>query len=1069
MNCSSCGAAVPEGARFCPSCGAPVEASLGPSEERKLATVLFADLVGSTELGGSQDPERTRAMLDRFYDAMAAEISRAGGTVEKFVGDAVMAVFGAPAAQEDHAERALHAALAMRRRLAELFGEDLRLRIGVNTGEVVVGRAREGSSFVTGDAVNVCARLEQSAEPGEIMVGDRTATLVRGAFEFGEQGVIEAKGKEEPVACRRLVRALTLMRPRGVGGLHRTFVGRETELDLLESTYRRVVEAGEPHLVTLMGDAGIGKSRLVRELWDRLGAQPEEPLRRTGRCLAYGQAITYWPLGEILKEHLGILESDPPDVVRDRLGGREMLGLTLGLDAAEEVHPLAARDRLHDAWVEFLAELSAERPAVVLVEDLHWAEEPLLDLLDRFARDVHAPLMLIGTARPELLEARPAWGGGRRNASVLWLEPLSAEDSGRLIDEELASALPDRLRELIVEHAEGNPFYAEELIGTLVDQGVLERVDGGWRAHELPEGFTVPDSVHGVLSARIDLLPPLEKSALQAAAVIGRVFWEGPVRELLQGAEPDFALLEDRDFIRRRPGSSMAGEREYAVKHSLTREVAYASVPKAKRARLHAALADWMERAVEARDEVAPLLAHHYAEAVRPEDADLAWADASEELAQLRAKAALWLKRAGEAALGRFDLDVAISLLHRALEVDEDVRVRSELWRSIGRAHALQFEGEAFWAAMQESLAVCHDKAMCGDTYSQLAFQTTMRMGMWNQRPDLEMVKGWIERALELTEPDSRAHARAVIAKALSSEADEDTARRAVAVAEQLGDPELVSYAYEARAAAAADVGNYEDAWRWALRRYELIDRIDDPDHLMDMREGAIPAAMATRRLEEARREALAADELSARLSPHHRVHGISVRLEVEEIVGGWEAVRQLAGRMEEAALANLDTPCIRNARSLILAAAAMQEAGNAAEADRLEQVAESLGMQGYDNVLEPPRIRLALLRGNLDRVDELVPDAAAFSGISFGLAARAARLDGLAALRDRERIEREAPKLMLPDTILEPFAMRALAVVREDDELLRRAQERFEQLGLAWHAAQTPRLITGSDPVTPA
>ncbi|MEX2646849.1 MAG: adenylate/guanylate cyclase domain-containing protein [Gaiellaceae bacterium] len=1060
MECTSCGSALPVAARFCPSCGASVEpASPASTEERKVATVLFADLVGSTSLGSSQDPERTRATLDRFYEAMAAEITSAGGTVEKFVGDAVMAVFGAPAAQEDHAERALHAALAMRRRLDELFGGELRLRIGVNTGEVVVGAAREGSSFVTGDAVNVCARLEQNVDPGEILVGERTASFVRGAFEFDEPQRIEAKGKEGGVACRRLVRALTLMRPRGVRGFRSVFVGRETELELLEMTYRRVVEAGEPHLVTLMGDAGIGKTRLVRELWERLGGQPEQPLRRTGRCLPYGQGITYWPLGEILKEHLGILESDSRDAVLGRLGGREMLGLTLGLDPSEEVHPLAARDRLHEAWVEFLGELAAEHPIVVLVEDVHWAEEPLLDLLEQIARDVQGPLLLIGTARPELLESRPAWGGGRRNASLLWLEPLSPHDAGRLIDEELAGALPEHLRALVVEQAEGNPFYAEELIGTLVDQGVLVQDDDGWRANELPAGFSVPDSVHAVLAARIDFLPPVEKSALQAASVIGRAFWEGPVRELLEGARPDFALLEDRDFVRRRPGSSMAGEREYAIKHALTREVAYASLPKAKRARLHAAFAAWLERAVEARDEVAPLLAHHYAEAVRSEDSDLAWADEQDELVRLREKAAAWLRRAGELALARFVLDDAIALSERALEVEEDGPTKAELWRTIGKAHAMRYEGEAFWAAMQKSLDVCYDRATCGDTYSQLAFQTVMRMGMWPQKPDFERVKGWIESAIQMAPAGSRAHARGLIAKAFVSEQDEDAAREAAELAERLGDAELRSYAFEARSASAMFHSRYEDAWGWAQRRFALLEQIDDPDHLMDIQEGAIPTSVATGRLDEARQLGLKAEELAQRLSPHHRVHGVSLRLEVEEVAGGWDTIRSLASSMERAVHANLDTPCARNQRSLLVCAAASQEAGETAEAERLERAAEELGMEGYDYLFEPPRLRLAMLRGNLDRVGELL-DVPPSHTLSFGLASRAVRMDALAALRDRERVEREAPDLLRPGSMLEPFALRALGVVREDAELIHQAQERFEELGLGWHAAQTAVLV---------
>ena len=491
--------------------------------ERKLATVLFADLVGSTALGERQDPERTRALLERFYDAMADEIGRAGGTVEKFAGDAVMAVFGVPEAHEDHAERALHAALAMQRRLEALDGT-LELRIGVDTGEVVAGVAREGSSFVTGDAVNVAARLEQSAEPGEIVVGARTADAVRGAFELGDQFAIDVKGKSEPVLARRLQRALSLMRPRGIRGAARAFVGRETELELLHATYRHTVDQGEPHLVTLIGEAGVGKTTLVRELWSWLAAQMPQPLQRTGRCLPYGQ-VAYWALGEILKEQLGILENDSPEEARRRLGDRGILGLALGLDVAGDLHPLAARDRLHDSWVDFLGELAVERPLVVLVEDLHWAEEPLLDLLERTVRELRGPVLVIATARLELLDRRPTWGGGRRNASVVWLDALSPVEAARVLDELMPGKLPPEVVPALVGRAEGNPFFLEELLSAFVEVGAL------------PE--QLPDSVQAILAARIDRLTPVDKAALQAASVIGRIFWDAPVRELAGGDAPD--------------------------------------------------------------------------------------------------------------------------------------------------------------------------------------------------------------------------------------------------------------------------------------------------------------------------------------------------------------------------------------------------------------------------------------------------------------------------------------------------------------------------------------------------
>ena len=582
-----------------------------PAEERKLATVLFADLVGSTALAEDQDPERVRALLDRFYDAMAAEVARAGGTVEKFVGDAVMAAFGAPAAHEDDAERALHVALGMQRQMEELFGGQLALRIGVNTGDVVVGQPREGSSFVTGDAVNVCARLEQAAAAGEILVGERTVAAARGAFEFAEPATVQAKGKPGGVVCRRLVRALSLMRPRGISGLQPVFVGRGGQLADLQQAYGRVVASGRPLLVTVVGDAGVGKTRLVREFWRWLGGDPHRPVLRSGRCLSYGHGITYWPLGEVLKEHFGILESDPPEVVAGRLAGREGLGFTLGLAPSEGMHPLTVRDRLQTSWVGFLTELTSERQAAVLVEDLHWAGDELCELLTMLAERVAGPLLLVVTARPELFDQRPGWAGSA-GTSLLRLEALPAAEAEQLVGGLLGSDCPAPIRELVAERAEGNPFFVEELIATLADRGVLARDDGGWSFGELPPDFFVPDTVQAVLAARIDLLPRPGKPALQTAAVIGRVFWSGPVCELVEGADPEFGLLQERDFVLPHSRSSIERQREWLIRHALTREVAYESLLKAKRAPLHAGFAEWLERNGEGEAEHAPLLARSY-------------------------------------------------------------------------------------------------------------------------------------------------------------------------------------------------------------------------------------------------------------------------------------------------------------------------------------------------------------------------------------------------------------------------------------------------------------------------
>lgn len=1061
--CIACGASLPEDARFCPACGAAVESAPGPvTEERKLATVLFADLVSSTARAHGEDPERVRARLDRFYAAMAEEIERTGGTVEKFAGDSVMAAFGAPAALEDHAERALHAALAMQRRLRGLYDDELALRIGVNTGEVVVGRPREGSSFVTGDAVNVCARLEQAAEPGEVLAGERTAAAAGGAFEFGDRRVVEAKGKPDGVACRPVVRALTLMRPRGVGGLRRVFVGRESELDLLHATFRRTAAQGEPHLVTIIGEPGVGKTRLVRELWEALADEDPAPLRRTGRCLAYGDGITYWPVGEIVKEHLGILESDAPDDVRSRLAHHGTLGLALGLDVASDLHPLEARERLHADVVAFFEELAADRPTAVLVEDLHWAESDLLDLLERVVRDARARVVLLATARPELFDLRPTWGSGRRNATTIWLEPLAADTASRMLDELLAVDLPVELRDLVVERAEGNPFFVEELVGELVDSGVLERKDAGWVVREQPEGFSVPDSVHAVLAARIDRLPPLEKAALQAAAVVGRIFWHRPVVHLLGGEEPDFDLLEERDFVRRRGGSSVAGEREYAIKHALTREVAYASIPKARRGRLHASFADWLEASEGARDEIASLLSYHYAEAVRPEDSDLVWATEPGELERLRGCAVGWLRRAAELARGRYEVDEAIELLTRATELADEPVERSALWREIGLCNALRFDGEAFWTAMQTSLELCPDRATCAETYGLLAFHTASRAGMWRVRPDRELIEEWIERALELSEPDTSARARGLIARAYGDPSVSlNAAVEAGAIADRLGDPELRSYAWHARAKAAFDAQRYDEAVACVERRFELVDEITDPDHLTDLYGESIPYCAAVGRFREAWRIAERADEISSRLTPHHRVHGVSFLLELEELLGGWERIAELRERTERCVEVNLDTPCIRNMRSLLLCAAASAELGREREGELLEARGEELGMAGHDYALSAPRTRLALARGDGERLREIVALPFAHGGSWHGVAQLSTRLDGLAATRD-ERVEEEAPRFLRPGSYVEPFALRALGIVREDEELIARAQDRFRALRLDWHRAQTERLVAG-------
>ena len=1034
-----------------------------PGEERKLVTVLFADLVGSTAFASDRDPERVRAQLERFYDAMREEIELTGGTVEKFAGDAVMAVFGAPTALEDHAERALHAALAMQQRIQGLFGGELEMRVGVNTGEVVVGSPREGSSFVTGDAVNVADRLQKAAEPGEVLVGERTAAAASGAFEFSAQRTVEAKGKSEGVAGLSVLAALRTIRPRGVSGLRRVFVGRDSELDVLRATYRRAAAHSEPHLVTIIGEPGVGKSRLVRELWEALASEVPAPTARTGRCLAYGAGITYWPLGEIVREHFELAEGAPADEVMARLDGREILGLALGLDVAPDLHPLDARERLHTAAVSLVEELASECPTVLLVEDIHWAESDLLDLVERLVSDVRAPVMLVATSRPEILDLRPMWGTGKRNATALRLDPLPASAAARMLDELVPAVLPDELRDLVVERADGNPFFLEELVGDLVDSGVLVRSDGGWGLGRQEAEFTMPDTVQAVLAARIDRLPPIEKAALQAGSVVGRVFSRASVLHLLGGDEPDFALLEERDLVTAPRSSGAADDRELAIKHALTREVAYGSIPKARRGRLHAALADWLEQRGTNPDERAPVLAYHYAEAAKPDDADLVWVGEPEELVRVRERAVHWLSRAGRLARGRHEIHEAVELYERAVELSADEHEQALLWRAIGEAQALRFDGEAMRTALLRALGGPLDDTERADTYAMLAFQASLRSAMWSIRLNRSLIEEWAGQALDLAAPVSEARARAILARAnvapdATPEAD---LAEATELAETLESVELRSYALSARSAAAFERRKFREAAMWSDLRLALLPEIDDPDHHCDAYEFGSPTAAAVGRFDDARRLAALHEELARRLSPHHRVHAISLELELGDVLGDWPRLAADTDRVWDVVNTNLATPCVRNPRGLLLCAVAQLCQGDARRASELERDAERIGGTGYDSYLSGPRLRIALERGDRDAIVGLL-DIPMERGFVWGAGAMAARLDAMVAAGRHDLIDKEAMVFLEEGLVLEPFALRALGVARRDDELLARADERFASLGLEWHRSQTDRLLGG-------
>ena len=577
-------------------------------EERRVVTILFADITGSTALGETTDPEDVRAVLGRYYAIARDVIGTHGGTLEKFIGDAVMAVFGVPQAHGDDAERALAAALALRAAVAaDPQTAALALRIGVNTGEVVAARDTGAGDFlVTGDAVNIAARLQQGADPGAVLVGERTVRAATG-FRFGDEQRITAKGKSQPIVAAALIGQAERRAPRA------PFLGREHDLAQLDLVAQRAFSERRPQLVTITAPAGTGKSRLVEEFASRLDPAPR---RAIAQCLPYGSAVTFLPLRGLVRGLLGVAdEGDVLVPLRDAFGAAgyaaddaqrlaALIGMTLG-DAPETER--ADRDEVFAAWRLLVETLAARGPLLVVFEDLHWASDTLLDLVEHITTSrTSAPLVMVALARPELLDRRPTWGGGRRNFTSLALEPLTPDEARRLV-QVMTEGVPAPIAERIVERTGGNPFFVGELV---------RAYEAGRRSGVRDEEISLPDTVHGTVLARIDALPAAERAVLERAAVAGRTARAAAVAALLPDLSTDAAdaimtALADRDLLVPQGGGA------YTFRHIVIREVAYATLPRAERVRAHLRLAEWFEQDAPARaNELAELVAYHYRQAI---------------------------------------------------------------------------------------------------------------------------------------------------------------------------------------------------------------------------------------------------------------------------------------------------------------------------------------------------------------------------------------------------------------------------------------------------------------------
>jgi class 3 adenylate cyclase len=845
-------------------------------EERKVVTVLFTDLVGFTGRSEELDPEDVRAMLTPYYALLREQIERRGGTVEKFIGDAVMAVFGAPVAHEDDPVRAVLAALGIRDAISASSPE-LQIRTAVHTGEALVAldaNPSAGESMASGDVVNTAARLQAAAPVDGILVGEATYRATRHVIEYLEAGPVEAKGKANPIPVWQVVAT----RPRYGTDVEESarspLVGRSRELALLTDAFARCRSEETAQLVTLVGVPGIGKSRLVAELFAVLDADADVYWWRQGRSLPYGESRSVWALGEIVKAQAGILESDDGPTAEEKLTAmvEEVLPdpeerrwvvshlRTLAGVAGEADESGDRRVEAFSAWRRFFEALAEERPLILIFEDLHWADDTLLEFVDYLAEWVTGvPMLVVGTARPELLERSPGWGGGKRNATTLSIGALSSEDTARLLASLLDQMLlPAEAQAEVLRRSEGNPLYTGEYVRMLQDRGFLVRDAQGWRL-ERAENLPLPETVQGMIAARLDALSPPEKSLIQDAAVLGKVFWPSAL-----GSADEAALhaLERKEFIRRDRRSSVAGEAQYAFLHLLVRDVAYGQIPRARRVEKHCAAAAWIASLSPDRsDDRAEMLAHHYRQALTLAQA------AGIDAAALRAPALAALAEASERAAALSAWMTAGDLAREALELtDDESALRPELQLRLARAKAY---GEADMDLQLATAAL--DGFLRQGAIGPAAEAEALLNWMTFWSGDGEASRQHARRALELAAdvPTSvskaRAYARAARVEAIGGDPVRAIAlaNELLAMAEELGREDIQSDALNSRGIATANhQGDLRGIPDLELS-VELADRSKAPREMALSRNNLASVLMCNGQL----REAMAGLEMSREIA----------------------------------------------------------------------------------------------------------------------------------------------------------------------------------------------------------
>jgi len=1035
------------------------------SEERRLVTVLFADVVGSTTLGESLDPEDLRRLLARFYEIARSVVEVHAGTLEKFIGDAAMAIFGLPQAHDDDARRAIAAALELRDGVRDdpALGERLPIRVGINTGEVVAGRERERGDFIiTGDAVNIAARLQQAADPWQILVSGRTASATAGAYELGAEQQLDLKGKAQAVVARSVIGHATTIQ------IRTPLVGRDADLDQLELVARRAFGERRPYLVSLIAPAGTGKSRLVEEFIGRQESAEPTPQVAVAQCLPYGQRLTYWPMRALLLGLLQLPDISPPDEVlrrtrqwlqesgaEDPAGTAQILAATIGASDADVLD----RPALFAAWRTTLELAAAHRPLILLIEDLHWSSDSLLDLVEFILQPrAESPMLMLALTRPDLLERRPTWGGGRRNHISLALEPLDEGSIEQLVENILDGPAPE-LVPVVVRRSEGNPFYAGEIVRTLLERGVdLHDPDALAAA-----AAGLPDTVQATVLARLDALDPMARRTLQLGSVFGRSFAPAGIAELERGMAKEIPAAVERLIEREllRPGP----REELTFRHILIRDVAYGTLPRAERALHHAAAGRWLESVAQGReDELAELVAFHYREAAvlgeavgnaQPED---------------RLRASRWLRRAAEVAAGARGMSEASAHLRAALELapagdqpdihrrlgelygsgDRSVQAYASAWRlgeEQGRSPEFLLDNLA-WQVM----VTCRWFASVAEQPSEAEINELIAKG-----------RGWL--------PESGPRARATFLIAISNmpfwlrnaairmptAADLDNAVKAaaegLAIAEAIGDLALTSAALDAMTS-HTQTSSPGDARELSRRRVAMGPRLASDERLDALNMVAWTSALIGDLPEVLDSSAAAMALIQPGQNAGFSVGCASWHAYAHALLGNWEQLATTADWLRARWIEAERPAASYGLQGPLSAIDWARNRGEEEAVDRWEEVAHAIISQFVGD--HPVAALAGVLDLDLDRIADLIarhtryPDRVHY--VEHALAICADHAHGVPLTPIDEVLEAATASGM---RVVEAQARRLRGVIRADASDLSESLRLFEEIGASRYAAR--------------